>query len=699
MEESLEARLAKISHETKTNREAEEKDAQEKELEPVRDRIKELEAQKYQFEILKGSLDIKSDKESGKGMKEGAAEAKANLGDESKKLDELMEKYKDAIEVLGIKDRDQFLDNAEFADAPEVIKYKQAKEDMEIFKLSDSKLEKKLAGLGINIGEEGLNYESAEALLSEKMEATDRELLVEKLKTPEGREEAVDLAAEQIAKMLPAAHLEKPRSLGGLQFKISTKVSYEQAEINVDKDKAKFENWQKALQITPEGLSVIEDAYGQDIAEAGLRKAYDKKVEQQFNVYDKKNDNTAEVLKIMEGASEQNRREALARLRKFELNSNSFRTEAAEKVKELRDTFPNVRMESVGDVIQGLSSKDEIDTFERILTSKGNETFPPNYDWQKLSSKIEKLDNAASSFMEELNSLKTEEQAKEFFDWNKDKSDDKGIRHYNSISYKISSETIGLDLNIGYEKSQEYKSKFSTTERFLKFITEQHEILQGAEGKTKEVVGLAIDAVMKRKEFEGKLQNSEMDVSVDRFDDKVVEIQRTKSDAEYMLQDLARLEIELPDEEVQFDGNSQRITILSVSKEWNDLGEEISQKRTALENLELQIKKYPKEPRVFGRADWKKDLDDLNGGKNNLDAEIKSIGTKRIAMFPNIQKKMDVNNYNFRKWLESQGSVKGKPSEIFASFKKELSKYTEQRIPEDLLNTADQYKKSTEKLK
>ena len=76
---SLQEKLSKLSQNLQETNTEEGKKSQEKELEPIRLRIKELENQKSQIELIKGSLELKSDEKTGKGMREHSIETESKI--------------------------------------------------------------------------------------------------------------------------------------------------------------------------------------------------------------------------------------------------------------------------------------------------------------------------------------------------------------------------------------------------------------------------------------------------------------------------------------------------------------------------------------------------------------------------------------------------------------------------------------------
>ncbi len=207
---SLEKKLSEISNQIKEKEAKENKKLQEEKLAPIRLKIKELEEIKFQLELVLGSLNLNSKEKNGQGMKEYSIETERKFENEDNQIDNLINKNQEALESIGIKSKDQLLENEDFSEDEEIIDYKKAKENKEGLELSDLALKDKLLALGINIGED-LSYELAEKLLQEKIEQVDKELALEKGKTPEGQEELKEELIQYFDKKIPNSSFSKDK--------------------------------------------------------------------------------------------------------------------------------------------------------------------------------------------------------------------------------------------------------------------------------------------------------------------------------------------------------------------------------------------------------------------------------------------------------------------------------------------------------
>lgn len=201
---SLENKLSQISNKIRENKENESKKIQEENLEPIRLNIKNIEKTKFQLGLIFNSLKLKSGKDSGSGMREYSIKADNEFKGENTRLDKLINKNQEALKTIGIENKDQLLENSDFSEDEEIISYKKAKEQKENLELSDSALRKKLLSLGINIDQENFSYDLAEKVLQEKIEQVNKELTLEKAKTPEGKEQLKEELLQYFDKKIPS---------------------------------------------------------------------------------------------------------------------------------------------------------------------------------------------------------------------------------------------------------------------------------------------------------------------------------------------------------------------------------------------------------------------------------------------------------------------------------------------------------------
>ena len=329
---SLQEKLSKISQNLQETKAETEKKSQEKELEPIRSRIKELESQKNQLDLVKGSLELKSSEKTGKGMKEYSKETEEQAKKESTRLDTLIDKNKDALQTMGVENKDQLVENQEFAEEPEVVSYKKAKEETTNLEMSDNALKEKLKTLGVNADTENFSYDSAEKALAEKIQSVESELLQEKLKTPEGKKEAIEVLSKNLEKNIAQVNFSKDGKTGAEVLSLNRGDS----KITISGEKTKFEGWRNA-KLLPDEMSVLEKTYGTEVVKEAVRKAYENKIQVSFDESDKESKNIDKALKEdLERTSTEKGVEANKAFREFQNLANIFKNTLKEKAEELK---------------------------------------------------------------------------------------------------------------------------------------------------------------------------------------------------------------------------------------------------------------------------------------------------------------------------------------------------------------------------
>lgn len=296
---NLEEKLGKINDkillEKKNKEEAEKLEI----LKPVRENINRLKKEKKDLEIINNSLNFKKESvEDGLGMKDYASETSSKKEEKYSQLKETVDKNPAAMESLGIKNVEELASYPEFEGDREVVDYKQSIKQEEELHLSDSQLQKRLESLGIKTNEKDFSYEVASQEISKRLESLDNELLAEKLKTPEGKEEIIDKLADGFFKNTNDIVYEdssirnNDQKLGRMDSKEAERrydFSFEKpgqyaANFGIEllADKTLISGYNN-LRVLPENFKKEIDSYGIDIAKEALIKAYSKKTEEAFN--------------------------------------------------------------------------------------------------------------------------------------------------------------------------------------------------------------------------------------------------------------------------------------------------------------------------------------------------------------------------------------------------------------------------------
>jgi hypothetical protein len=294
---SLENKLSKISNEIRENKENESKKLQEEKLEPIRLNIKELEKTKFQLELILNSLKLKSEKDSGIGMREYSTKTENEFKKENTQLDKLIDKNQEALKTIGVENKDQLLENSDFSGDEEIISYKKSKAEKEDLELSDSALKERLLSLGIIIDQEKFSYDLAEKTLEEKIEQTSKELALEKAKTPEGKEELKKELIQYFNKEIPSFSFSKAKNfdhynknyvldLGGYN-----RIEFDENRIIRGDTPGSFSmgEWEK-----------LEEKYPYDVIREAMKEAFEKKVGSSSYSYDLSGSHDRETKELKE---------------------------------------------------------------------------------------------------------------------------------------------------------------------------------------------------------------------------------------------------------------------------------------------------------------------------------------------------------------------------------------------------------------
>jgi len=297
---SLQEKLSSLSNEIEKAKTEEKNKVQEKELEPVRSNIKELEKIKYQLELLLGSLNLKSGGEIGKGMREYSTETTNKFKRETLEIDGLINRNKEALKTIGVESKEQLLENPEFAEDQEIVSYKKSKTQKEDLELSDSALKDRLSTFGIEIDQKNFSYDLAKKGLEEKIKNISKELIQEKIKTPEGREESKKELIEYFDKKIPLFSLSE-----GEYFDYSNKVFIlrlkDYSEIQFNEREILSNSQYGILKLFDQSeWREMEETYSFDIVKESIKEIFKKRIGNISYPHDPRREKTEEYKKMVE---------------------------------------------------------------------------------------------------------------------------------------------------------------------------------------------------------------------------------------------------------------------------------------------------------------------------------------------------------------------------------------------------------------
>jgi len=699
---SLQEKLSKMSQNLQETKAETEKQTQGKELKPIRVRIKELENEKNQLELVKGSLELKSDKNIGKGMREYSKDTNKKEKKESSRLDTLIDKNKEALHTMGIESKDQLVENKAFAEETEVVSYKKAKKETANLETSDNALKEKLKTLGVSMDEENFSYDSAEKALAKKLLSLDSELLQEKLKTPEGKNEAIEKLSKNLEKSIPQGSFFKDEKTGLQTFNLSRG----EGKITIQEEKIKFEGWRR-IKLLPDEITALEKIYGKNVVKEALLKAYGNKIESAFENFDKDTKNIDKTLKKdLERANPEKGVEANKVFQEFQNLSNIFQTTLKEKAEELKSKGvhfnPNYVQNYGGEYkTYGMLTEYSQDNqlIEQIMQNPL--TYPPRLNFDALKEFIDKRIEQIKELTEDIKKLETEEDIIKF---TTGKKSGIGEAHKNILDIRFDFDGVKRPQYHANEQSLEQAKvkglmQFKSYEEASNYFNKKEAERENVKGKILQVVETGIDADSKRKELRKEMEAQNFGKVIYDIENEVSRIERNKKDALALMSELIKLEAELPKEQVILSGNE--IKVPSIGQQLEQLKKDREIDEQSLRNLKQKISSHESsKPKLFGKAKWEKDLADLNQEQKDLEEKIRKIENED---YPALSRK-----YTFRipteeysdveRIVKEQKYIKGSPSEVLDNLKAQLNEMVNRKAPSSVINLYKEYKDLEKKL-
>ncbi len=715
---SLKEKLGGMTKDLENEKKTAAENAQTEELKPIRTQIKALEKEIKQLDLIKGSLEIKSGDKIGKGMREVDADTKEEVTKEEKGLDTLIDANKEALQKVGIENRDQLTENADFGDEDEVVSYKKAKTKRGEIKESDTALEKKLAKAGIEIGE--FSYDTAEKAVAEKLASLESELLQEKLKTPEGKEEAIETLAENLEKILPQQQVVFSQDEKTKEYALTLASSrgYDRQNISIKNDKVIFKQWD-SVKLLPEDIEIFEGTYGKEIVQEALKKAYTNKIERTFKSFDKETNNTESLLEDLERADPKKAAEAQRSFRDYNNKSTKFKELIKKKYEELEqkgirfkanDSFTRV-YEEIADLDPHYwSNSDKDNTGTRKVGNALNNAseFPPPFDWEKLKEKIEKKSELLDSFENSYLSISSQEEMDYFSKWESmGKSTEGTIGKFHQDNLN---QNTFFNLS-GYENKRTIDPVFKFTDSqgadklpkdfysAKKYLDDKKKELDELKKKVSSKLESAIDAKLKQQELVGAAIQENLITKSQPYpatvEETLKEFERQKQRALRMLGELAQTKSMLPEKEI-LKLNDQEITIPSIEEKYNNLFDEINNETSGLlkkiDMISEEIREYPDKPRLFGVDKWQMGIDKLNAKKKQLEetldqtrVEIREVAKKRHVY-------LSLDQYNTVDKSIAGRKIEGTADEIFANLKTTLEETIDRKPPQKVVDLYTEYK-------
>jgi hypothetical protein len=714
---SLSENLANRTKELQISKELKGQELEDSEFSPIRNKIKELEEQKRQIKMILGSLTLKSDKDIGKGMKEYSTEVKDDKVKESTNIDVILKQNEEVLKNMGVENRDQLAENPEFSEESDIQNYKKAINQEENLKVSDDSLVNKLNSFGINTDSENFNYSFAEKALTEKLGLVNNELLKEKIKTPEGKVEIIDIMVNDMEKTLVGTQFTKDEKTKNDKLLITngyTNTYLENQGIKLVGGKATFENINN-INLLPPNIKDLELVFGSELAKEAIKKSYKNKISKNFDDFDKRNENSyalKEQLKQVSPIEGSKAQEALVDYKRLQ---NEFRNTIKEKSEELKNlgidfnpSYPSGYGGSYEDLISFGSKQDVED-----ITQKLNDVsiFPPKFDYNKLHIAINKQKQNLQEFIDTIKNIKTQEDVSSFLEGTGRNSHNSQVSKFHLANMTDTVHSYDYNSKFKVEDPNGYNNKgadvnpvqilisqaktFNEAERIL---NEKIAKLENSKEMILNKIDLAIDTRFKRKELDKEIDMQNLKIN-SNVDNEILNIEKDRNEALDLISQLVKLESELPQEEIFLTGN--KITVPSVVIELEKLSQNKGFEEQKLKDLNQKISNHDlNKPKWFGKDKWEEESVEYKKEQDEIKNKIQKMGNEEYSA---LYKKAYINipfnqNSEIGKIFINQNFNKGNPNEVIKRLKDKLLEAVDRKIPTSVINLNEEYKELEKKL-
>ncbi len=706
---SLFEKLAEQSKDLKEDQKQKDILNKEKEIAPVIARIKELEDKKYILELIKGSLSLKSDKEkgAGRGMREYSDETAEGVRKNTEVLNKIInsEESKAAIEKMGINTPDELVEAfKDDGDATEIHEYVNSREQEEFLKMSDNKLKDKLKTLGINTDEEDFSYDQAEKAIEEKLRVIEEELIQEKLKTPEGREEAVDLISGNLKGKILGCYINRNTKNNDLRFSID-ESQYPKNTIFENGKFVSFEKWSNP-RLLPQNIEKIKKEYGENVAIATVKKAYQNEVEESFRRFDSTHSNYYGLKDKLETLNlKEEGRKAQVAFREFHDLQNEFRRVIKEKSEELK----NKGIDFNADYASAYGGKYEdfiaIGDYVESQIARGLSdvnTFPPVFDYQALQKGIEKQQQNLKKFIEVVKDLETEENVAIFLRGGKKHEKSLSVLHSMLLDGEIRLEGCHFDMRVlpsndrnNDQEREEMLSKTKTVDGLEVYLNEKISNLDGIKSQIITKLDMAIDEKIAEANLAEEMKAQNLNIGFNDVDREISRIKEGRTDALSLISQINTLELQLSGEKINLRGTN--IEVVSVAEQLAKLDNDIEVKKVKSKVLDIEISnKKSRKPGLFGKEKWEKELEKLIVDRSNTSDEIEQMERDSNDLRRKVYIKIKVSYMLEGLFKEVRFDLT--PEKAFEEIKMKLNEVINRKIPESVIELNDKRKEIRKQL-
>lgn len=701
---SLREKLNKMSEEISAEKEANQEAEQEKKLEPIRANIKKLEKEKADLEMIKNSLDFKSD--DSVGMEEYSKATGEQKKKTRKQLEEIASDNVEALEKMGIKNVDELAENPDFAEDREIVAYKKALNQEADLISSDTKLKKRLSDLGIEINEDEFSYETASQKIASRLENLDEELESEKIKTPEGRAEIIDNLAEyfsQKTKNVYFKEFKKPSNEDPYN-NYNFSLQGESFKMEADGHGARLSNY-RSLNMVPKDLFEEQvQKYNLDIASTALKQAYTNKLEEQLTAPESPLGRNTEVKKIiMENFSYKKQHESEELLKSFREKIGEFKNVVDLKTEELKNKgidFNAKKYFNQG----GTAFIDSYKVFRGIYDKKG--LFPP-YNFNKVSSSVKLRIDKINQTMEDIKNINDEEGAKKFLAINVSgfipeehgvDGDNDPLRWHKRRNNEESNYSLthfyedGIKFNFQGELNDEIKKirnnipeenrRYSSDA--IRYIDEKIAEAEKDKEAIKNRINELIDYEITLNKVNNENKTKQPFKNADEVFKHIEQMKKTNKESVHLLTEIAKIKSKLGSEElVSLDGLG--VTVIAKKQEMEKINKEIEEKGREIQQKKLALNKEKKSEPWIGKGRWRNKI-------SALEADLEKLEKEKSDLKSNYEKtnQESFHDLDIKEIWSSGGSVKEifskhrskkmRIGEIVDSLEKELTKLSSETV-------------------
>ena len=698
---SLAEKLSQIAKNLEEEKVLVAQESTDQELSPVRTRITELEKQRAELDRIKGSLELQAGNGVGIGMREYTEETDRALNKDSEHLDALLQSNEEVLKSLNIDSKERLVENPEFAQEPEILAYKKSTEKKRGLESSNLALREKLLSLGLIEEEHPFSYDSAESALATKLDSLDSQLLQEKLKTPEGKEEAIEMLAQDLEKVIENQTLAIDKEKGTSELQLNRKNHTIVVESS---GKATFSQWRHST-LAPKEVSAMKEIYGAEVVHEALKKAYANKVEGALDQYDERVESTDKKLEAeLERSSPEKWKEVAPVLKEFVELSEKMKTTLVNKAAELKEkgvSFSATYASGYGGEYKNYGMIAPSDQQNEVVMQamRDPNSYPPVVYFDTLKDFTEKRVVQISEFISDIESLETERDVERFY---KDKNFGVPKTHRALLDTKFDNiQRFSQEGQYRGNTQEKIKtlSDFPSYKAARDYFEKKHQQRDSLKNSIVSTIETAAEAQEIQQELLEEMKKQDFGNSIDTIERDVSKVEKNKQEATELLTELAKLEAILPQEELILTGKT--ILVPSVGEKIKVLKEQIQSSKESLARLSAEIgTKIANKPRLWGIKDWEQDVAKMQTEETQLRNTISAMETDQMRELGNKSAYyLPIKQYSeLEKLTEEVGSSKGTSAEVFRGLREKLQEIIDKQPPQSVIDLHTQYTALQKKL-